>query len=152
MPLWVALLAVAVCAFAIGSWQCMMVAALLLLDWFLATSVVNGTGDAASWAAFWLIDLFMAVGVILVGDRIRWWQVAVAAMFGEMIGCHTLFGYSSQTTGDFYHYWWRLHYLAWAQLWIVAIWGLSDAIGCVRRIVVRHRASHSEAIVRGQAS
>lgn len=146
MPLWAALCLTGAFAFICRNWQCGIVSAVLLLDWYLGTAVVDGTGDVGPWAAFWLIDMLAAVAVILVGDRLKAWQVIIAVLFAEMVGCHTIYAASQQSGNDYYTYWWRLHYLAWAQLWVAALWGLSDAVGSVWRVYVRNRLSRSDTV------
>lgn len=133
VPLWIALACVCVLCCLLRSRDAALTAGVLLYDWFFAKSLGDistlGWSDKDPWYFFIPIDLVAAIAVIFLAPKLNAVRAAVAIIFALMIGVNGLYGWQGYSPlADWNHYW-GLHYLAWAQLWIVAVWGVSDYVG-----------------------
>ncbi|CAN5702245.1 hypothetical protein BH11PSE6_BH11PSE6_00040 [soil metagenome] len=101
-------------------------------NWCVNTAIVWYTGNPVPWAAFIVTDYLTGFFLLLICPKASPFCIAVVALYvGECLA-HGAFGMSRQDAWAEYSYWWTLSYAAWAQLFVMGVWGLADIY---RRIV-----------------
>lgn len=101
----------------------------LLANWAINTAVVSWTGQNYPWAWFLCTDYLSGLVLLVVAGKPTLWQAVVTASFALECIAHGAFGLTRETPWTEYYYWYSLHYVAWAQLWLLASWGVCDLAG-----------------------
>ena len=120
MPLWSCLSVVLIASLILMRWRIAATTTVLLIDWGLCTWIVSATGQPFNPMAFAAFDMLAAVAILQL-PACRLQTVVAATYIIEMI-FHAWFVTRNGSFSDQIIYWYGLHYVAWGQLWIVAIW------------------------------
>jgi hypothetical protein len=147
MTLWLALSIIVLGSILIREWRLTWTAALLLANWGLNTWVAQVSHTQFNWAAMALVD-YVAAALILCIPLTRW-QIIVACLYAYELIAHAARAWVGASPWSDYYYWYALHYGAWAQLWVVAIWLGYDGAGRLwRRLGADRRARFAAALPR----
>lgn len=154
IALWQALSAACILAALTGEWLVIRASAGLLINWGVLTAYASATGDQYNWAANAAVDYTTAVTtLLLIGNR---WQALLMGTFAVGFTFHISYGLSERLHEDMVRYWWRFHYLAWAQVVFMLTWAGGELVGCFMRWGFRGRGvsalASRPALVRDQTA
>lgn len=128
----VALLGIALIAYANRREPIVATAGVLLANWGLNTLVATCFEAPYPWWFFMIMDYLSGLAMIML--YVSKWQAAIAAVYVAQIVAHGGFGVSEQDDWAKYSYWWTLFYLGWSQALICGGWLGREAI----RLDMRH--------------
>ena len=119
---------VALCAFTalIKDARAAATAAILLANWLLCTVVVTQTGDAYPWTWFFAVDYLSAFTILALLGRPTMWQGTVGGIYAAQLICHASRGLYLHSQEALYYGYYFLKWASWAQLGVVAAWGIYE--------------------------
>lgn len=123
------ILFVCACALTLRNDRMLATAIVLLANWTVNTTIVTWLGDPYPWAWFLATDYLSGFVLVALAGRPAMWQVFVTVLFALECVAHGAFGLSRRTPWTEYYYWYLLSYTAWAQLCVIAAWGLCEVAG-----------------------